>query len=165
MVAMADKSNGEPDVGAGDSAPDYSMPTGVIKVIAVGLVFAIIAAYVARTTDIGATRLAPAPAVESRELKFVTKPDGELSIIDVQRNAEIRKLSAKSDGFIKIVLRALDHERKLAAVALDAPLRLSALTDGQLILEDPSTGRIITISAFGPGNRAAFAELLEARSE
>ncbi|MFN0218693.1 MAG: photosynthetic complex assembly protein PuhC [Hyphomicrobium sp.] len=154
-----------PDRSDDAAAPDYSLPASVIKVIAVGLVLAIIAAFVARTTDIGATRLVPAPAVETRELKFVTRPDGQLSIMDVQRNTEIRKLSAKSDGFIKIVLRALELERKVAAVALDAPVRLSSLTDGQLILEDPSTGRIITLSAFGPGNRAAFAELLEARSE
>lgn len=145
--------------------PDYSLPTGVIKVIGLGLVTAIIAAVVARTTDIGAVRYTPAAPVETLELKFVTKPDGALSILDVQRNTEIRKLSSKSDGFIKIVIRGLERERRLLNAPLDASLRLSRLTDGQLILEDQASNRIITISAFGPGNRAAFAELLQARSE
>jgi putative photosynthetic complex assembly protein len=154
-----------PNDDAAVAHPDYSLPPRVLMVIAFGLLLSILAAYAARTTDVGATRMTPGPSVEARDLKFATLADGALSIVDVERNAEIRRLAAKSDGFIKIVLRGIQLERNLVAAPLDAPLRLSRLTDGQLILEDHSTGRIITISAFGPGNRDAFAELLKAGSD
>lgn len=120
-------------------------------------------AYVARTSDIGAHRLRPAPAVASVDLQFITLADGAIEIRDAQRNADIKTLPAKSDGFIKIVLRSVMQERTSKGIDPAAAFRLSQLTDGQTILQDMATGRIITVGAFGSGNRAVFAELLGAR--
>lgn len=122
-------------------------------------------AYLARQHEIGSTRMTPAAAVGSIEFRFVTREDGTVAIHDVQRNTDIKTLSPQSDGFIKIVMKSLAHERKVTKVDLDAPVRLSHLVDGQTILEDLATGRIILISAFGWGNKEVFAELLNTRRE
>lgn len=139
---------------------DVIIPRGVLVGAAALLLVSAAFAFVARTTDIGAHRLVPAPAISSVDLQFITASDGAVTIRDVQRNIDLKTLSAKSDGFVKIVLRSLTQERNLRGIDPTATVRLSQLSDGQTILQDTVTGRIITISAFGTGNRAVFAEFL-----
>jgi putative photosynthetic complex assembly protein len=139
---------------------ESSVPRPVLIATGCLLLMAMAFAFVARQTDIGATRLAPAPAVEARDLAVTLDEAGATVLRDATSGAILERLPATSDGFSKIVLRTVAHQRKLANVAADSPMRLSRLTDGQLTLTDPSTGRIWVLSAFGPGNADVFGRLL-----
>ena len=155
-----------PSQGRRSEQPDPNFvhfPKSVLIGAAVLLSLTCAFAFVARNSDIGAHRLHPAPAVASVDLQFLTLADGAIEIRDVQRNNDIKTLPAKSDGFIKIVLRSVMQERTSRGIDPAAAFRLSQLTDGQTILKAMATGRIITVGAFGSGNRAVFAELLGAR--
>lgn len=154
--------NSAPQVSGKMRNEDIQFPKWVLIAAACLIAFTASFAYLARTTDIGATRLTPAPAVSSVELQFITSADGTLAIRDVQRNIDLKTLSPQSDGFIKIVLRSLAYERNLKGIEANATVRLSLLQDDQMILEDLATGRIITVGAFGWGNKAVFTELLDA---
>ncbi len=135
-------------------------PRGVLIGAAILMAATAAFAFIARTTDIGAHRLVPASTVASVDLQFVTGADGAVTIRDAGRNIDLQTLSAKSDGFIKIVLRSLTQERTVKGVDQAVTVRLSQLSDGQYILQDTVTGRIITISAFGSGNLSVFTQFL-----
>ncbi len=135
-------------------------PRGVLIGAAVLMAVTATFAFIARTTDLGAHRLVPAATVASVDLQFITGADGAITIRDVGRNIDLQKLSAKSDGFIKIVLRSLTQERNVKGIDPAVTVRLSQLSDGQYILQDTVTGRIITISAFGSGNLSVFTQFL-----
>jgi putative photosynthetic complex assembly protein len=139
---------------------DMNVPTPVLIATGCLLALTILFAVVARHTDIGATRLEPAPALESRMISAVLDGDGNTVLRDAGNGQIVETLPAASDGFIKIVLRMIDQQRKLEAATADSPLRLSRLTNGQLTLTDPATGRVLVLTAFGPANADAFGRLL-----
>jgi hypothetical protein len=45
----------------------------------------------------------------------------------------------------------------------DRPFRLTLYADGELVLTDTATGRLVELNGFGNTNRAAFLRLMEAR--
>jgi hypothetical protein len=59
-------------------------------------------------------------------------------------------------------MRGMVRERKSYDAPLDAPYLLSRREDGRLLFEDPLTGRVIDVRAFGPTNAGSFATLLRA---
>lgn len=140
------------------------LPRGLLIGAAIMIAIALTTAYVARTTDYGATRLQPETIVKSRDLTFLTAPDGTLSIRDVALGQTLQTLTPKSDGFIKVVLRDLTQQRAAAGADPSAPYKLSQHSDGQLTLEDYATKRIITLTAFGKVNTAVFGNLLKSGS-
>jgi len=58
------------------------------------------------------------------------------------------------------VLRGLVRERRLSGIGSSAPFVLRRWADGRLTLEDPKTGRVIDLGAFGVTNAQAFAKLM-----
>ncbi len=150
---------------AQEKAEQIRFPGIILAATAIVLVMSMIAAYVARTTDIGATRLSVAPAVESRDLRFVDLPNAEVSVVDAVTSREIKVLTPDSHGFIKIVLKDLAQQRAMLGIGQGPPFRLSRLTDDTMILTDTATGRIITLNAFGNSNALAFKPLLDAGQE
>ena len=74
----------------------------------------------------------------------------------------IVELESGTDGFVLGVMRGMVRERKSYDASLDAPYLLSRREDGRLLFEDPLTGRVIDLRAFGVTNAAAFAKLLRA---
>ncbi len=136
---------------------------GVILAAAAALItLAMAAAYVARTTDLGATRLVPAPAVESRDLRFTDLPNSALSVVDTRTNQEIKVLPSDSHGFVRILLKDFALDRLRAGIGSEQPYRLSRLANGQSIIQDTATGRVIILNAFGGSNAAAFTNLMDA---
>jgi putative photosynthetic complex assembly protein len=145
-----------------ETAEQIRFPSVILAAIAFVLVMSMSAAYVARTTDIGATRLTVAPAVESRDLRFVDLPNAKVSVVDAVTSREIEVLTPDSHGFIKIVLKDLAQQRAVLGIGQEPPFRLSLLSDGTTIMTDTATGRIITLNAFGNSNALAFRPLLNA---
>jgi putative photosynthetic complex assembly protein len=104
------------------------------------------------------------PLVESRDLRFVTGQDSSLSIIDAESNEVIVVLRGNSDGFIRGMVRALSHDRRMNADETSgAPYRLSLFANGRLTLTDLATNRELVINAFGPTNIASMGRLLKSQ--
>jgi putative photosynthetic complex assembly protein len=128
------------------------------------LTFVIGVTWLARISGVGVVSLTPAAVIESRDLKFLDLPDGGVSVVDVDLGREIAAFSTKSHGFIRVLMRDLAQARKAAGIGAEPPFRLSQRADGQAILQDTATGRVIILNAFGGANAAAFTQLLPSRS-
>lgn len=98
--------------------------------------------------------------VNSRELRFADRPDGGIDVFDGTTNKTIEQLAPGTNGFIRGTLRTFARERHRQGVGETIPVRLVALADGRLRLEDPTTGRYVGLEAFGETNAGAFARLL-----
>lgn len=145
-----------------------AMNRGFPRVLLIGaaalLTFVISLTWLARTSGVGVVTLQPAAVVESRDLNFLDLPNGGVSVVDFALGREIATFSTTSHGFIKVLMRDLAQARKAAGIGAEAPFRLSRRVDGQSILQDTATGRIIILNAFGSANAAAFTQLLPSRS-
>lgn len=72
----------------------------------------------------------------------------------------IADLSPEEGGFLSGMWRVLQRERIKARVALDGPIRVTAMENGRMAITDPSTGWSADLMGFGQDNAAAFARLL-----
>ncbi|MEM1053758.1 MAG: photosynthetic complex assembly protein PuhC, partial [Pseudomonadota bacterium] len=69
-------------------------------------------------------------------------------------------LGPNKGGFLHTIWRAVQHERARFKVAQTGPVTLNLHSDNRLRLFDPSTGKSITLNAFGSKNVASFRALL-----
>ena len=99
-----------------------------------------------------------APPSWQRTLRFVDTAEGDVLAIDAANGSTVARFVGEQ-GFVRGTLRALSRERNRRGLGPEAPLQLTALRDGRLILLDPSTGERIGLEAFGATNLAVFAAL------
>jgi putative photosynthetic complex assembly protein len=95
-----------------------------------------------------------------RDLRFHDREDGAVTAQDPATGLVVAVFAPGTNGFVRATLRGLARERKRGAGTPEIPFRLTAWSDGRLVLEDPVTGRKIDLRAFGPTNAGAFATLL-----
>lgn len=145
-----------------DPFADQPFPRSVLIGAAVLVTVAMAAAGTARLTGIGTTQVAPAAAVESRDLRFDDRADGSVAVYDVAAGRFVARFEAGSGNFVRGVLRGFARERRLRGAGREQPMRLTRWADGRLSLDDPVTGRHVDLEAFGPTNAAEFARLLYA---
>ncbi|WP_293899411.1 photosynthetic complex assembly protein PuhC [Phenylobacterium sp.] len=112
-------------------------------------------------SDVAATPQA-AP-VRSVEVRFFDETDGSVSVRESRSNQVVTSLAPGTNGFVRSVMRGLVHDRKRRGLGADAPFRISQWAGGRLALEDPATGRLIDLDAFGNTNKDAFAQMLPGR--
>lgn len=106
--------------------------------------------------------LADETALETRDLRFEDRADGSVQIIDAADGRPIASFEPGTNGFARVVLRGMAKERLgMGGTSSDA-FRLRRTDDGGLALGDPSTGREIHLTAFGPASVAAFEYLMTA---
>lgn len=101
-----------------------------------------------------------APTVAMRELVFQDRSDGSVAVLDAKSGQVIDAITGES-GFARGTLRGFARDRRARGIGPDAPLQLMGRADGRLTLFDPSTGRIVDLESFGPGNAAVFARMLK----
>lgn len=142
------------------SASTRSFPLGAIIGAGALVGLAVVSATLSRTTGIGATRLAPSTAVESRSLNFEDRADGAVVVRDATNGHEIAVFAPGTNGFARGALRGLARERHRNDVGAQPPFLLTRWADGRLSLADPATGRKINLEVFGPTNAAAFVRIL-----
>ena len=99
--------------------------------------------------------------VQVRELLFTDGADGAVVVRQAGQEQPVAELTGEQ-GFLRGTLRGLARTRKAEGIGADVPFRLVAWADGRLTLEDPATGRVLDLSAFGPQNTAVFGQLLTA---
>ena len=109
-------------------------------------------------------RIDPAAVVKSVALTFQDLPDGSIIARDAATGTELEKVAPGVGGFIRVTMRSFAIERLNKGLTDAEPFLLARMTDGDLRLEDPLTGRTMLLDAFGPSNEAVFAELLDKRS-
>jgi putative photosynthetic complex assembly protein len=126
------------------------------------ILFTIGIAARARSAHLAAGPSSPVSAAQVSFLQFVDRPDGSIGVIDATSGREVAAVPAKSNGFIRGVLRGMFRGRKLESLGHAATFTLARGTNGRLTLEDPQIGRRIELDSFGPTNSAAFAALLAA---
>jgi putative photosynthetic complex assembly protein len=143
-----------------DPFHDRPFPRGALFGAAALVGFAILATSAARFGDLGTMRVTAAAPLEVRELRFVDGPDGSVRVFGVHEQRVVEVLEPGTNGFIRGVMRGLARERKRQDISDEPPFRLVRWADGQLSLDDPSTGRSIRLEAFGPTNAQAFARIL-----
>lgn len=143
-----------------DPFDNRPFPRGPLIGAAVLIVASIAAAAAVRSTGEGTLETPRADVLAERALVFIDRVDGGIDVVDGRDNRRLEVLVPGSDGFMRATLRGLVRERKSRGIGPETPFRLTARTDGRLTLDDPATGRLIDLAAFGPTNAAAFARLL-----
>jgi putative photosynthetic complex assembly protein len=106
---------------------------------------------------------ASATAVASRGLRFVDQTDGTVAVLDAADARVIEVIASGQENFVRGALRGFARERRRQDIGAEPPFLLTRWTDGRLSLDDPSTGRHVELSAFGPTNAEAFGRLLQRR--
>lgn len=101
----------------------------------------------------------PDRVLARRELRPVTRMDGAIDLLDAA-NAVAATVPAEGDSFVRGVLSSINYQRRRHGVPEDAPLMLTALDNGRVVLDDARTATSIDLEAFGPDNLAQFAHML-----
>lgn len=144
-----------------DHHDEIVIPRSAIVAAASLVALSLALAFVARQTDVGATRLTLSPPAETVRIVLSDTPDGGIAVSDADQGRELQRHGPNDGGFIRVVMRTVTQKRAAIGIGPAAPFELSRDAAGRAVLADPQTGGVITLSAFGPGNAAAFAELLD----
>jgi putative photosynthetic complex assembly protein len=141
---------------------DPLFPRGALIGAALLVAFTVTSAAVARISGLGTVQMPESALVESRPLRFEDMRDGSIRVTDARTGQVAASVEPGTNGFIRGTLRGLARERKRQGIGIEPPFMLTRWADGRLSLEDPTTGRVIALDAFGPTNGEAFAQLLTA---
>ena len=140
---------------------EESMPRAPLIAIAVLIGFTLLLVTTVRVLGLTAGD-EPAAALVDRQLHFEDLGGGYIAIIDATSDSHLQSIGPGEQGFIRATVRGLAQQRLRQGSGPGEPFVLSGRADGRLFLEDPVTGRIIDLTAFGHTNASAFAELLTA---
>lgn len=144
-----------------DPFADRPLPRATVLGAGVLVAFTILAVAAGRFGGIATEPQPAGDVVESRDLRFLDRPDGAVAVYDLADDREVAVLAPGSNNFIRGALRGLARERKRQEIGTEPPFRLAFWSDGRYTLEDTATSRIIDLRAFGPSNVQAFAVLLQ----
>ncbi len=111
-------------------------------------------------TGLGTVQTPTAGALQTQELRFLDRDDGAI-VVETMAGETVAVVPPGGGGFVRGAMRGLAYDRKIRDQGEEAPFRLSRYDDGRLILEDPSTGSVVDLSAFGRDNLASFARLMD----
>jgi putative photosynthetic complex assembly protein len=136
-------------------APTLKLPVAAAAVLVIA---ALVGAATVRLSGISISEPDAAP-VETRDLRFVDRPDGSIDVFDARSQALVETVRGEA-GFVRGALRGLARERRRVGIGTEPPFTLVARADGRLTLIDPSTSRRVDLEAFGPTNAAEFARML-----
>lgn len=146
----------------GDPFHDTPFPRGALLASSALLGLVLLAAASGRISGVGVVNTPEPVVAESRELLFFDRDDGAVVVMDGDNERLVAILESGTNGFIRGVLRGMARERKSMAIGPEAPFALVRASNGELFLNDPRTGRRISLNAFGPTNAGDFARLFEA---
>lgn len=103
----------------------------------------------------------PAQTERKMELRFRDLPDGTVVALDAATGEELERVVPGKGGFIRVTMRSFAAERIRKGFGPEVPFTLARMKGGNLVLEDPLTGRNMLLNAFGPSNEGVFAELID----
>lgn len=141
------------------SATSSGFPRALLVGAAALLTFALVATAAGRVSRIGLVQLPKAEEVRSLPLHIVDQDDGSAVILHAYDRRILHIVEPGKDGFIRATLRGFVRERKLSNIGDATPFTLTHWSNGTLSLSDSTTGRRVSLEAFGPTNAQAFAQL------
>lgn len=150
----------EPEPGSRSAMHKLDVPKPALVMAGVLVLITFALAISARVFGFGAFAEPTATALISRSLTFTDAADGGIYVHDAETNTLATTLAPNTSGFVRGSLRALTRKRRLADVGADVPFVLTRYEDGRLVLSDPVTEAIVSITSFGPTQIAAFDSLL-----
>jgi len=135
-------------------------PRGVLPAALALVLFALLTTLVASRSGPSLPSVQATP-LSVHELAFRDRADGAV-IVTFPGALPARSvvLAPGTHNFIRGVMRGLARDRKARGVGSSEVFRLIQRNDGRLELEDPATGRLISLESFGPTNRAEFHALI-----
>jgi putative photosynthetic complex assembly protein len=139
------------------------IPPQIVFAAATLMVFAIIVAGLGRLTGFGRVELPASPPVWTLQMRFEDRGDGAVLVRDAERGDVFDVLMPGTGNFVRATLRTFAQARKRDDLDGKVPFRLVRYSDGSLSLEDPATGRVVQLDAFGVDNAGAFAKIYEQR--
>jgi putative photosynthetic complex assembly protein len=142
------------------AAADRTVPKGALLGAAALVAFSIVTAGVGRLTGIGAVHSEFAAPLRSVPLRFEDRADGGISVIAPNSGAIIGVVPVGTDGFVRTALRSLAFDRERRGVGHGPAFLINKWPDGETTLDDPATGRRVTLGAFGDANLKAFTNLM-----
>ncbi|MEO1201345.1 MAG: photosynthetic complex putative assembly protein PuhB [Pseudomonadota bacterium] len=104
-------------------------------------------------------------AVAAVSLYFEDRDDGAVIVTDASSGVVLDTLEPGSNGFLRGAMRTFVSARRASDIGAETPFVLEQMPNGQLILRDPATERLIDLRAFGPTNAEAFGRFLELAAE
>ena len=99
--------------------------------------------------------------VESRKLRFLDGPAGDVLVIDADSGLNVATFAPGSNGFLRATMRGLVRQRQLEGIGSQPPFHLVHYETGHVAVIDPETGASVALDAFGQTNAAVFARLLK----
>ncbi len=140
-----------------------SAPTSDRRLLAAGITTLIVVSLV----SVGFIQLNKdpnPPAPQFADVRLLTfADDAEASVvIRTVEGEEVARFERGTNAFARILLRAMNRERRKHGVDMQHPFQLGREASGLLVLFDAKTGTRITLDAFGPTNANVFAELMQA---
>lgn len=142
-----------------------TIPKAALYSMAALVFIALVFATVARLSGWGASVVAHADPILTRQLLVEDRADGAVIIKDASTKRVISIAAPGKHGFLRGIFRSLTRERQMRQIdQSDAVFNLALREDGRLTLSDLDTDTHIELIAFGPTNVAVFRALLETRS-
>ncbi len=140
-----------------DAPPDGGVPFAALVTAGAAVVITLIVAAIG-----GSPTVMPVSKVQAtRLLRFDDQANGAVLVTDAETGKQVTVLPPGTNGFIRASLRGLAHSGGHEEHArANHPFRLSALSDGRLVLNDDASHRSLDLEAFGSLNSAAYAVLL-----
>lgn len=145
---------------------DDLIPPGAIRLA--GLLVAFTLSFVL-LVRIGALPASPSASQLRQELHVAVRAErrlrfadenGFVRVDDALTGQRVAMIGQEGSGFIRGVMRGLARERRMYGDGNRTPFRLTLFADGELVLTDEATGRLIELGGFGATNRGAFLKLL-----
>lgn len=104
----------------------------------------------------------PADAAIVRERSVILEGGGAQAVRVLDENG-VLLMDLPHGGFITVIQNALERARTVARADQALPVRIVEFANGRLTVIDDATGWSAELGAFGSDNRAAFANLMQAK--
>jgi putative photosynthetic complex assembly protein len=136
------------------------VPRPMLIAVAALMAFSLAAAGLGRLTATEGPRPVDSTPVASMQITFADQADGSIDVVRATDGVVVDTLAPGTNGFVRGALRGLVRQRRLHDAGSAVPFELTRWENGKLSLTDPATGERLFLSAFGPTNRDAFAQIL-----
>ncbi len=138
------------------------VPPAMLRAAGALVLISLVGVFFVTLTGIGQQDTTPrSPVAASRVLWFDDAPDGSVTVRDASTHVEIDTIAVGAGGFLRATLRGLARDSKATD---DRTFRIERRVDGQLLLIDPRSGRMVDLWAFGPANATLFSRYLDSDS-
>jgi len=141
-------------------AHELHPPRALLMALGALVLFTLIGVGFARLGGFGLKTDWRALSVEALAIIVEDGTDGSVIVRDPASGALVRAWEPDTGGFVRTAMRSLALERRQLGIGSTPAFVLHRTANERLILEDPQTGKWVSLDAFGADNAAEFAKLL-----